>query len=76
MQIKHSAWCGLCVGVLGCGAGLPIFPGLVRYEEIVLRQELRHAVRFTVSRSQRAIVAPARSLDKGRVRSGSDTFRA
>jgi hypothetical protein len=41
-------------------AGLPIFPGLVRYEEIVLQQELRHALRFTVSRSRRAIVAPAR----------------
>jgi hypothetical protein len=41
-------------------AGLPIFPGLVRYEEIVLEQELRHAVRFTVSRSRRAVVAPAR----------------
>ena len=41
-------------------AGLPIFPGLVRYEEIVSRRELRHAVRFTVSRSRRAVVAPAR----------------
>jgi hypothetical protein len=41
-------------------AGLPIFPGLVRYEEVVLRGELHHAVRFTVSRSRRALVAPAR----------------
>ena len=41
-------------------AGLPIFPGLVRYEEVVLGRELRHAVRFTVSRSRRALVAPAR----------------
>jgi hypothetical protein len=41
-------------------AGLPIFPGLVRYEEVVLRGELRHAVRFTVSRSRRALIAPAR----------------
>ncbi len=39
-------------------AGLPIFPGLVRYEE-VLRGEIPHAVRFTVSRSRRAYIAPA-----------------
>lgn len=41
-------------------AGLPIFPGLVRYDEVVTEGALRHAVRFTVSRSRRAIVAPAR----------------
>jgi len=41
-------------------AGLPIFPGLVRYEEVVTEGALRHAVRFTVSRSRKAIVAPAR----------------
>jgi hypothetical protein len=41
-------------------AGLPILPGLVRYDEVVERGELRHAVRFTVSRTQRALIAPAR----------------
>jgi hypothetical protein len=41
-------------------AGLPIFPGLVRYDEVVEDGELRHAVRFTVSRSRRALIAPAR----------------
>ena len=41
-------------------AGLPIFPGLVRYDEIVEQGELRHALRFTVSRSQAARIAPAR----------------
>ena len=41
-------------------AGLPILPGLVRYEEVVTEGALRHAVRFTVSRSRKAIVAPAR----------------
>jgi hypothetical protein len=41
-------------------AGLPIFPGLVRYDEVVTQGELRHAVRFTVSRSRRALIAPAR----------------
>ena len=39
-------------------AGLPILPGLVRREE-VLAGEIRHAVRFTVSRTQRGYVHPA-----------------
>ena len=40
-------------------AGLPILPGLVRRDE-VQRGEIPHALRFTVKRSQRAFVAPAR----------------
>jgi len=40
-------------------AGLPIFPGLARYDEIVERGELTHALRFTVSRTQQAYIAPA-----------------
>ena len=40
-------------------AGLPIFPGLVRYDEIVAG-EIRHAIRFTVPQSQAAFVWPAR----------------
>jgi hypothetical protein len=40
-------------------AGLPIFPGLVRYDEVA-DGEIRHAIRFTVRRSRRAYVAPAR----------------
>jgi len=40
-------------------AGLPIFPGLARYDEIVEQKELRHALRFTVKRTQRGYVAPA-----------------
>jgi hypothetical protein len=40
-------------------AGLPIFPGLVRYDE-VLSGEIRHAIRFTVPQTQRAYVWPAR----------------
>jgi hypothetical protein len=39
-------------------AGLPILPGLVRREE-VLAGEIRHALRFTVRRTQRAYVHPA-----------------
>jgi hypothetical protein len=40
-------------------AGLPILPGLARYDEIVGRGELRHALRFTVRKSRRAYVPPA-----------------
>ncbi|PXX45171.1 hypothetical protein DFR42_102384 [Undibacterium pigrum] len=39
-------------------AGLPIFPGLVRYEEAA-SGVIRHALRFTVSRTRRAYVPPA-----------------
>ncbi len=41
-------------------AGLPIFPGLVRYEEAVEKKVIPHALRFTVKRTRRAYVAPAR----------------
>jgi hypothetical protein len=40
-------------------AGLPIFPGLVRFDEIVAG-EIRHALRFTVPNTQKAFVWPAR----------------
>lgn len=40
-------------------AGLPIFPGLVRYDEI-LQGEIRHAIRFTIKKSQKKYVWPAR----------------
>ena len=32
-------------------AGLPIFPGLVRYDETVKQGEIRHALRFTVRKT-------------------------
>lgn len=41
-------------------AGLPIFPGLVRYDEVWERGTITHALRFTVVHSRRAYVAPAR----------------
>jgi hypothetical protein len=41
-------------------AGLPIFPGLVRYDEVFEQREIRHALRFTVPRSRRAYLHPAR----------------
>ena len=41
-------------------AGLPIFPGLARYEEAALGPGgIRHALRFTVQRTRKAYVAPA-----------------
>ncbi|MGI4756429.1 MAG: hypothetical protein ACRYGF_06215 [Janthinobacterium lividum] len=40
-------------------AGLPIFPGLVRYDEVAAG-EIRHALRFTAPRTQAAYVWPAR----------------
>lgn len=39
-------------------AGLPIFAGLVRFDE-VQRGRIEHALRFTVSRTQRAYIRPA-----------------
>ena len=39
-------------------AGLPILPGLVRYDEVAAG-EVRHAIRFTVRHTRHAYVAPA-----------------
>jgi hypothetical protein len=41
-------------------AGLPIFPGLVRYDEVFEQQEIRHAIRFTAQTTRKAYVLPAR----------------
>ncbi|HLJ56164.1 MAG TPA: hypothetical protein VKT77_14080 [Chthonomonadaceae bacterium] len=41
-------------------AGLPIFPGLARYDEAVERKEITHALRFTCRHSRHAYVPPAR----------------
>lgn len=41
-------------------AGLPIFPGLVRYDEVFEQQEIKHAIRFTASITRKAYVHPAR----------------
>jgi len=40
-------------------AGLPILPGLVRYDEVYERGEISHALRFTVPHSRKAFVPPA-----------------
>jgi hypothetical protein len=39
-------------------AGLPIFPGLVRYDEVAAGQ-IQHAIRFTLPQSRAAMVSPA-----------------
>ena len=41
-------------------AGLPILPGLVRYDEVVQQGMIPHALRFTTRRTRRAHVSPAR----------------
>ena len=46
-------------------AGLPILPGLARYGE-VKAGAIRHALRFTVSRTRRAFVYPARHFASDR----------
>ena len=40
-------------------AGLPILPGLVRYDEVHVKKEINHALRFTVARTRKAFVPPA-----------------
>jgi hypothetical protein len=41
-------------------AGLPIWPGLVRYDEAVTKGAITHALRFTCPTTRRAYVNPAR----------------
>ena len=40
-------------------AGLPIFPGLVRYDEVYEQGEITHALRMTVTRTRDAYIPPA-----------------
>lgn len=41
-------------------AGLPILPGLVRYDEVYIQKSINHAIRFTVENTRQAFVFPAR----------------
>jgi hypothetical protein len=43
-------------------AGLPMLPGLVRYDEVA-RGEVDHAIRFTAERTRNTFVYPARHTD-------------
>jgi hypothetical protein len=40
-------------------AGLPILPGLVRYDEVYEQKAIHHALRFTLKNTKRAYVHPA-----------------
>jgi hypothetical protein len=40
-------------------AGLPVFPGLVRYDEVVKKGMINHALRFTVDKTRNAFIHPA-----------------
>lgn len=46
-------------------AGLPVFPGLVRYDEVGEQQEIRHALRFSCRNLRAAYVPPARHYAAG-----------
>ncbi len=52
-QVRPAGWTS------ADAAGLPILPGLVRYDEIIEKKSLDHAVRFTLVKSRRAYVPPA-----------------
>ncbi len=52
--LRHDGWTS------ADAAGLPIFPGLVRYDEVVTQGVVTHAVRFTCPVTRRAYVPPAR----------------
>jgi hypothetical protein len=51
--LRHDYWTS------ADAAGLPIFPGLVRYEEVVEKGEINHALRFTVDKTRNAFIHPA-----------------
>lgn len=52
-RVRHAGWTS------ADAAGLPILPGLARYDE-VRRGHIDHALRFTVSETRNAFVFPAR----------------
>lgn len=53
-QLRPAGWTS------ADAAGLPIFPGLVRYDEVFEQKEITHALRFTAQLTRRAYVHPAR----------------
>jgi hypothetical protein len=52
-QVRPARWTS------ADAAGLPVLPGLVRYDEVVGKKMLEHAVRFTLAKTRRAYVPPA-----------------
>lgn len=57
-NIVRPAFQGRCGVTSADAAGLPIFPGLVRYDEVATG-EIRHALRFTAESTRAAFVPPA-----------------
>jgi hypothetical protein len=51
--IRHECWTS------ADAAGLPVLPGLVRYEEAVTAGVIAHALRFTVAQTRQAYLHPA-----------------
>jgi hypothetical protein len=52
-QIRLAGWTS------ADAAGLPILPGLVRYDEVAEKKIVEHAMRFTLAKTRRAYVLPA-----------------
>lgn len=52
-QVRPARWTS------ADAAGLPILPGLVRYDEAAEKKAIEHALRFTLSKTRRAYVPPA-----------------
>lgn len=52
-QVRSAGWTS------ADAAGLPILPGLVRYDEVVGKKALEHAMRFTLKKTRKAYIAPA-----------------
>jgi hypothetical protein len=52
-QVRPAGWTS------ADAAGLPILPGLVRYDEVFGKKAIEHALRFTLKKSRRAYVPPA-----------------
>lgn len=51
-DVRRAGWTS------ACGSGLPIFPGLIRYEEVAAGR-IAHALRFTMPRTRRGFLLPA-----------------
>lgn len=52
-QVRPAGWTS------ADAAGLPILPGLVRYDEAFEKKAIEHALRFTLAKTRRAYVPPA-----------------
>jgi hypothetical protein len=53
-KLRPSGWTS------GDAAGLPILPGLARYEDLAKKGGIDHALRFTANRTRKAFIYPAR----------------